>query len=50
MVVGGRPRSRPSDEDGERAVRNALAVVRDDAYCDQGPVAKVSRPVEGTEP
>lgn len=33
MVVGGRTRSRPSDEDGERAVRNALAVVRDDAYC-----------------
>ncbi len=33
MVVGGRSLSRPSDEDGERAVRNALAVVRDDAYC-----------------
>ena len=33
MVVGGRPLSRPSDEGGERAVRNALAVVRDDAYC-----------------
>ena len=33
MVVHGRIMSRPSDEDGERAVRNALAVVSDPAFC-----------------
>ena len=43
MVVRGAARSRPSDADGERAVRNALAVVSDPAYCrslpDETPVA-----------
>ncbi len=33
MVVQGRRMSRPSDEDGERAVRNALAVVSDPLFC-----------------
>lgn len=33
MVVHGIARSRPSDADGERAVRNALAVVGDPEYC-----------------
>ena len=33
MVVHGRRVSRPSEEDGERAVRNALAVVSDPAFC-----------------
>jgi hypothetical protein len=33
MLVSGRRVSRPSDEDGERAVRNALAVVSDPAFC-----------------
>ncbi len=33
MVVGGSLLSHPSDEDGERTVRNALAVVADPAYC-----------------
>ncbi len=33
MVVGGRALSHPSDEDGERAVRNALAVVSSADYC-----------------
>ncbi len=33
MVVGGKTLSRPSGEDGERAVRNALAVVFNPDYC-----------------
>ncbi len=33
MVVRGRMISRPSDESGERAVRNALAIVSDPAFC-----------------
>ena len=33
MVVRGKALSRPSDDSGERAVRNALAVVSDQAYC-----------------
>ena len=33
MLVHGRRMSRPSDEEGERAVRNALAVVSDPAFC-----------------
>ncbi len=33
MVVGGRTMNRPSDEAGERAVRNALAVVSDPTFC-----------------
>ena len=37
MVVDGRMMSRPSDEDGERAVRNALAVVSDPAFCRAAP-------------
>ena len=37
MVVHGRTMSRPSDEDGERAVRNALAVVSDPAFCRAAP-------------
>ena len=37
MVVHGRRMSRPSDEDGERAVRNALAVVSDPAFCRAAP-------------
>ena len=37
MVVDGRIMSRPSDEDGERAVRNALAVVSDPAFCRAAP-------------
>ena len=37
MVVRGRRMSRPSDEDGERAVRNALAVVSDPAFCRAAP-------------
>ncbi len=37
MVVHGRIMSRPSDEDGERAVRNALAVVSDPAFCRAAP-------------
>ena len=37
MVVQGRRMSRPSDEDGERAVRNALAVVSDPAFCRAAP-------------
>ncbi len=35
MVVEGMALSHPSDGDGERAVRNALAVVTDPAYCTQ---------------
>ena len=37
MVAHGRTMSRPSDEDGERAVRNALAVVSDPALCRAAP-------------
>ena len=37
MVAQGRMMSRPSDEDGERAVRNALAVVSDPAFCRAAP-------------
>ena len=37
MVVHGRMMSRPSDDDGERAVRNALAVVSDPAFCRAAP-------------
>ena len=37
MLVHGRRMSRPSDEDGERAVRNALAVVSDPAFCRAAP-------------
>ncbi len=36
MVAGGTLLSHPSDDDGERAVRNALAVVNNPAYCDPG--------------
>ncbi len=37
MVVEGRTMNRPSDEGGERAVRNALAVVSDPAFCRAAP-------------
>ena len=37
MVVQGRTVSRPSDEEGERPVRNALAVVSDPAFCRAAP-------------
>ena len=37
MVVHGRMMSRPSDDDGERAVRNALAVVSDPSFCRAAP-------------
>ena len=37
MVVHGRMMSRPSDEDGERDVRNALAVVSDPTFCRAAP-------------
>ena len=37
MVVHGQIMSRPSDEEGERAVRNALAVVSDPAFCRAAP-------------
>ncbi len=37
MVAHGRMMSRPSDEDGERAVRNALAVVSDPTFCRAAP-------------
>lgn len=37
MVADGRILSRPSDDDGERAVRNALAVVSDPAFCRAAP-------------
>ncbi len=37
MVARGRLLSRPSDEEGERAVRNALAVVSDPAFCRAAP-------------
>ena len=37
MVAHGRTMSRPSDADGERAVRNALAVVSDPAFCRAAP-------------
>lgn len=37
MVVDGRTMNRPSDEAGERAVRNALAVVSDPAFCRAAP-------------
>ena len=37
MGVRGRTMSRPSDDDGERAVRNALAVVSDPAFCRAAP-------------
>tara|TARA_B100000586_G_C19966429_1_gene365985 strand:- start:30 stop:407 length:378 start_codon:yes stop_codon:yes gene_type:complete len=37
MVVRGGTMSRPSDDDGERAVRNALAVVSDPAFCRAAP-------------
>lgn len=33
LVVGGRPRNRPSDPAGERPVVNALALVRDPSAC-----------------
>lgn len=33
LVVGGRVRNRPSDAQGERAVANALALVRDPRFC-----------------
>jgi len=33
MIADGRTMSRPSDSEGERAVRNALAVVSDPAFC-----------------
>ena len=33
VVVGGKPRNRPSDQSGERPVVNALALVRDPAFC-----------------
>ena len=33
MLTLGRTMSRPSDEEGERAVRNALAIVSDPAFC-----------------
>lgn len=36
MVVRGRVRNRPSDEEGERPVVNALAVVRDGSGCGTG--------------
>lgn len=36
MVVGGRTASRPSDEDGERAVVNALMLRRDAGFCVPG--------------
>ena len=36
MVVEGATLSSPSDEEGERAVRNALAVVADPSYCRVG--------------
>ena len=39
MVVRGAARSRPSDARGERAVRNALAVVSDPEYCRSTPDA-----------
>ncbi len=37
MVAHGRMMSRPSGEDGERAVRNALAVVSDPTFCRAAP-------------
>ena len=37
MITLGRTMSRPSDEEGERAVRNALAVVSDPAFCRAAP-------------
>ena len=37
MVARGRVMSRPSDDEGERAVRNALAVVSDPAFCRAAP-------------
>ncbi len=37
MIADGRTMSRPSDADGERAVRNALAVVSDPAFCRAAP-------------
>lgn len=37
MVAHGRTMNRPSDEDGERAVRNALAVVSDPTFCRAAP-------------
>ena len=37
MVTVGRTMSRPSDEEGERAVRNALAVVSDPTFCRAAP-------------
>ncbi len=37
MVARGRVISRPSDDDGERAVRNALAVVSDPTFCRAAP-------------
>ena len=37
MVVDGRMMSRPSDDDGERAVRNALALVSDPTFCQVAP-------------
>ncbi len=37
MVTLGRTMSRPSDEDGERAVRNALAVVSNPTFCRAAP-------------
>lgn len=33
MLAQGRTMNRPSDEDGERAVRNALAIVSDPTFC-----------------
>jgi len=40
MVLQGVAVSRPSDADGERPVVNALAVVRDPAFCRIGPVGR----------
>lgn len=37
MVADGRTMSRPSDDDGERRVRNALAVVSDPTFCRAAP-------------
>ncbi|MEM7417697.1 MAG: phosphodiester glycosidase family protein [Gemmatimonadota bacterium] len=36
MVIDGRPVNRPSDPTGERAVANALALVRDGSFCEVG--------------
>ena len=41
MVVHGRMMSRPSDDAGERAVRNALAVVSDPTFCRAAPALEL---------